>query len=117
LKTLALVLAFASVLLAESASAQVIGGVPMSGEETITVSSSAIGVTANLCGGGNMNGAMGQVTSSAGIYAAFHSTSATPDSGDFVFAQYDVFFVKPANQLRMIRSSGSDATVKIQCVK
>ena len=87
-----------------------------SAEETISVSNTAIGITANLCGTNNTGGAYVQVLSN-GIYASFHSATATPDSGDFIINAGTTgpqFWVKPASKLRMIRQS-SDSSVKVSC--
>ncbi len=117
MKTLLLLLAYALVAVGHAEAQVFVNGQPMvDAQETKTVSSTTVGVTANLCGPGNAAGVVGQVLSAAGIYAAVHNTAATADSGDFTFAQYDVFFVKPASLLRMIRIT-TDATVKLQCVK
>ena len=87
-------------------------------EETITVSTTAVGVTADLCAAGNRGGAYVQVLSNA-IYLALHSTAATPDSGDFAVNAGTAgpqFWVKPASKIRMIRQS-ADSSVKIQCTE
>ena len=89
-----------------------------SGEETISVSSSAVGVTANLCGTDNTGGAYIQVLSN-GIYFTVHSATATPDSGDYTLNSGTTgpqFWIKPASKLRMIRQS-SDSNVKVSCTE
>ncbi len=88
---------------------------PTSSEETITVSTAAIGVTADLCESGNVGGAIVSVNTN-GIYFSIHSSAATPDSGDFKADAVYVFYIKPANKLRMIRQS-QDSAVKVQCVQ
>jgi hypothetical protein len=90
-----------------------IGGVPTSGEETLTVGAAAKGITANLCGPGNTRGALIQVKGAA-IYFSLHAATATPDSNDFEASAGTFVAVRPASQLRMIRQAG-DATVKVQC--
>ena len=90
---------------------------PTSAEETITVSSSAIGITTSVCTDGTKRQkAMIQVKSN-GIYFSLHSSTATPDSGDFEAVAGDLFKLseKEVSKLRMIRSGGADATVKVQC--
>lgn len=85
-------------------------------EETISVSTTALGVTADLCGTGNRGGAWVQVLTN-GIYFTLNSDSATPDSGDFTLnagTSGPQFHVKPASKLRMIRQS-ADSNVKISC--
>lgn len=88
-----------------------------SGEETISVSTSAVGVTADLCGAGNRGGAYLQVLTN-GVYLALVG-GATPDSGDFrldATTSGPVLWVKPASKIRMIRIS-ADSNVKIQCTE
>lgn len=87
------------------------------GEETISVSTTTVGVTADLCGTGNRGGVYFQVLTN-GVYISFVA-GATADSGDF---RYDattsgpVTWIKPASRLRMIRQS-ADSNVKIQCTE
>lgn len=86
-----------------------------SSEETITVSTTAIGVTADLCDTGNRGGAYLQVTTNA-IYLALN-VGATPDSNDFRISSGTTgpqIWVKPASRIRMLRQS-ADSIVKIQC--
>ena len=107
-------LALALLLLPATVSAQVL----TSGEETITVSSTTLGVTANLCGAGNTGGAYIQVLTNA-VYLALHSPSATADSGDFAISAGTggpQFWMKPASRIRMIRQS-ADSSVKVQCTE
>lgn len=87
-----------------------------SSEETISVSTSAVGVTANLCGTDNTGGAWVQVITN-GIYFTLNSATATPDSSDFTLNAGTTgpqFWVKPASKLRMLRQS-ADSNVKISC--
>lgn len=87
-----------------------------SAEETITVSTTTVGVTADLCGTGNRGGAWVQVLSN-GIYYAVNDPNKTVDSGDFTLNSGTTgpqFHIKPASKLRMIRQS-ADSNVKIQC--
>lgn len=89
---------------------------PTSSEETITVSSSAIGVSTNVCTDGtNRKPAVIQVKGND-IYFTLHSSSATPDSGDFAGTAGVILRLSGPEvaKLRMIRQS-SDATVKVQC--
>ena len=91
---------------------------PTSQEETITVSNSAIGITASICtktGGNGRTKALMQVKTEP-IYFSVHSASATPDSGDFKANDGDMFTLSQTEvaKLRMIRV-GSDASVKVQC--
>lgn len=90
-----------------------IPGAPTSSEETITVSSTALGITADLCGTDNSGGVLIQLVS-GDIYVSLHSATATPDSNDFDLAAGDYLYVKPAWKLRMIRQT-ADSTVKAQC--
>ena len=109
-------LAFAFVVLYVSmawAQAGVVNGSPTSSHEAITVSSSAIGITANLCGSGNKNIALVQVLTND-VYASFYSASATPGSSDFKLTAGTFVVIQPANRLRMIRVT-SDATAVVQC--
>ena len=91
---------------------------PNSSEETITVSTAAIGVTSTVCkdAGGSRQPAIVQVKSQS-IYFSLHSATATPDSGDFKANDGDFFRFSKTEiaKLRMIRSGSSDATVKVQC--
>ena len=89
-----------------------IQGVPTSSEETLTVSSTTSTVTADLAGAGNIHGVLVQVLTGS-IYYSLHGAG-TPDSGDFYAAQYDFIAISPANKLRMLRATGTDATVKVQ---
>ena len=89
-----------------------------SSEETISVSTTTVGVTADLCGTGNRGGAYLQVLTN-GVYLALHSQTATADSGDFrldATTSGPVLWVKPANKIRMIRQS-ADSNVKVQCTE
>ena len=102
----------AGVLVATPADAQQL----TNAEETITVSTTAIGVTADLCGTSNTGGAYVQVTTNA-IYFTVHSPTATPDSNDFRMNAGTTgpqFWVKPASKLRMLRQS-ADSLVKVSC--
>ena len=92
-----------------------IPGVPTSSEETLTVSTTAVGITANLCGAGNLGGAWIYVTNN-GVYMSLHGATATPDSGDFPLNSGDWFYLRPARNARFIRQS-ADTDVKIQCVE
>lgn len=107
IRALAVVLLWASMVWAQNLT---------SSEETITVAASAIGVTADLCGSSNTGGAWVQVIAGA-IYFSLHSSTATPDSGDFALSiggGGPQFWVKPASKLRMIQQTAS-STVKVQC--
>jgi hypothetical protein len=90
-----------------------IDGIPYA-EETITVSSSAVGLTAGLCTqSGVVNPALVQVKTNA-IYFTLHSATATPDSGDYEAAAGTYLEVQRPDRLRMIRQT-SDAAVKVTC--
>jgi len=117
-----LLLALGLALLAAPAYGQgLIQGTPAD-EETITVSSAAIGVTSTVCRAnvGDATsarvGAMIQVKGTA-IFFALHSAAATPDAGDFDGNPGDILILTgPAvNKLRMIRATAVDATAKVQC--
>ena len=85
------------------------------GEETISVSSTTIGVTADLCETGNRGGAYVQVVTN-GVYLCLN-VGCTADSGDFrmdATTGGPSLWVKPASRIRMIRQS-ADSNVKIQC--
>lgn len=87
-----------------------------SSEETITVSTTTLGVTADTCDTGNRGGAYLQVLTN-GIYLALQSATATADSGDFRLdagTEGPQLWVKPASRIRMIRQT-ADSSVKIQC--
>lgn len=89
-----------------------------SAEETITVSTTTVGVTADLCEAGNRGGAYVQVLSN-GIYFSVNSATKVVDSGDFTLNSGTTgpqFWIKPANRLRMIRQS-ADSSVKISCTE
>jgi len=90
-------------------------GSPTSSEETITVSSAAIGITANLCGPGNEKGALCQVLDES-VYVTFNGPLKTPDSGDFLFAAGTIFYVRVANRVRFLRVT-ADARVKVQAME
>lgn len=94
-------------------SAWAIDGMPYA-EETITVSSSAIGVTAGLCTlSGVVNPALVQVKTNP-VYFTLHSATATPDSGDYEAAAGTIIEVQRPDRLRMIRQT-SDAYAKVTC--
>lgn len=98
------------------ASAQiVVPGVPTSSEETITVSTTAIGITADLCGPNNANGALLFVVTN-GLYMSLNGRTVTPDSSDFALNAGDWFFVRPARMARFIRQS-ADTNLKVQCLE
>jgi len=102
-------------LLAAPAGAQIATpGVPTSSEESLTVSTTALGVTADLCGDGNRDGALFYVVDN-GVYLSLHSPTATPDSNDFALNAGDFAYVRPASKARSIRQS-ADTNVKVQCV-
>ena len=87
-----------------------------SSEETITVSTTTVGVTANTCETGNRGGAYVQVLSN-GIYLCLQSAACVADSGDFTINAGTAgpqLWVKPASKIRMIRQT-ADSSVKIQC--
>jgi len=88
-------------------------GTPTSGHEVITVSTTAIGITADLCGVGNQGTALIGVVGNS-IYASLYSPTATPAIGDFTLTPGTFLAVTPARNLRMIRVS-SNATVTVQC--
>lgn len=120
--TARLALALGLALLAAPAWGQgLIQGQPAD-EETITVSTSAIGVTSTVCRANvgdatsSRVGAMLQVKGN-GIFYSLHSATATPDSGDFDGNPGDYLILNgpSVNKLRMIRSGAADATVKVQC--
>ena len=82
-------------------------------EETITVSSTALGPTNDTFGGTCNPGGVFVMVLSNSIYLSLHGPTATPDADDFVAYTGDVFAVWPASKLRMIRN-GSDSCVKLQ---
>lgn len=87
-----------------------------SSEETITVSTTTVGITADLCDTGNRGGAWVQVLTN-GIYFSTNDPNKTVDSGDFTLNSGTTgpqFHIKPARLLRMIRQS-ADSSVKITC--
>ena len=87
------------------------------GEETISVSSTTVGVTTDLCGTGNTDGAYIQVLTN-GIYLCLN-VGCTADSGDFRIdagVAGPQLWVKPASRIRMIRVS-SDSNVKVACTE
>ena len=106
----------AFLLVAGTAEAQIfIPGTPTTGEETLSVSTTALGITADLCGTNNTKGALIGVLDD-GVYMSLHSSTATPDSGDFALNAGDYAFVRPASKARFIRQS-ADSNVKIQCIE
>jgi hypothetical protein len=90
-------------------------GVPSSAEETLTVGATAVGVTANLCGTGNVGGAVFQVLDES-VYASFDSPTKTPDSGDFLLPAGTIIVLAPARMARFIRVT-TDARVKVQATE
>jgi hypothetical protein len=90
-------------------------GSPTASEETLVVSSSAIGITADLCGDGNETGALCQVLDQS-VYVTFNGPLKTPDSGDFLFTAGTIFYVRVANRVRFIRVT-TDARVKVQAME
>ena len=90
---------------------------PTSSEETITVSTLPLGITSSVCidASGRRQPAIIQVNADA-IYFSLHSSSATPDSGDFKAAVGTTIKLSPleVRKLRMIRVT-TDASVKVQC--
>jgi hypothetical protein len=91
-----------------------IDGTPYA-EETITVSNSAVGLTAGLCTqSGVVNPALLQVKTNP-IYFTLNSATATPDSGDYEAAAGTFMEVQRPDRWRAIRSGGADASVKATC--
>lgn len=88
---------------------------PTGSKEVIVVSSSAIGITANLCGFGNQRGALCQVLDAA-IYVTFTGPTTTPGAGDFEMAAGTFFFDDCANRLRFKRVT-TDARVVVQAME
>jgi len=100
-------------LLLATGPAWAIDGIPYA-EETITVSSSAVGITANLCTqNGVVNQALMQVKTN-GIYFTLHSATATPDANDYEAAAGTYLEVTRPDRFRAIRQT-ADAAVKITC--
>ena len=89
-----------------------IDGVPTNRTERRIVSSTAVGPTANTFGTDNTGAILVQVLSNA-IFFSLHSATCTPSITDFRAGAGDMFSVRPANSLRMIRD-GSDSCVKLQ---
>ncbi len=85
-------------------------------EETLTVSSSALSITATLClVRGRQTPALIEVLTES-IYFTLDSPTATPDSSDYAAPLGTVISVNKANQIRMIRQS-ADALVKVTCFR
>lgn len=97
-------------LFVTTAEAQLVQGIPFA-EETITVSTTSVGFTANLCGNGS--GLIQVLTNS--IRIRLDSATATVDSSDYLLETKNWFAVKHPSRVRMIREGGADATVKITC--
>jgi len=95
------------------AGAVIVSGRPTSGHEQLTVSTAAIGITANLCGAGNRGTALIGVTADQ-VYASMYSATATPAATDFTLNPGTFMAVTPARNLRMIRVT-SNAKVTVQC--
>ena len=100
---------------ASLAEAQIIPGSLTTGQETLTVAATTVGITANTCGTGNLHGAIIQVLTGA-VYMALHSPTATAASTDFALNIGDVWYFKPAVKGRFIQQSAS-STIKVQCVE
>ncbi len=85
-------------------------------EETITVSTAAIGITSTLClERGRQTPALLEVLTNA-IYFTLNSPTATPDSSDHAAPVGTVISVNKANYVRMIRQS-ADSSVKVTCFR
>lgn len=86
-------------------------------EETLTVSTTTVGITDGLCNAfgstGNPHAALLQVKDQPIYYSL--TGKATVDSGDFDGLDGDIVEVKPASRFRAIRAGATDATVKIVC--
>ncbi len=87
--------------------------VPTSSATSVSVSSTAVGITA--CGSGlTETPALVQVQTN-GIYFVVNSATATPVATDFVAVASDVIFLRKPSLFRAIRQA-ADATLKVQCV-
>lgn len=90
-----------------------------SSEATMTVTDVVTGVPSSLFAGLDCQAwtkrVLCQVLSNA-INVTLHSKGATPDADDFIFFAGDVFTVKPATNLRMVRN-GTSACVKFQLIE
>ena len=88
-------------------------GHPTNAEATLVVTADTACVPAALLGpAGEPWGVLAEVLS-GGVYYTVDSVNATPDQNDFVLTVGDQLFLKPANRLRMRRTS-TDSCVKLQ---
>jgi hypothetical protein len=94
---------------AAHAQALAVPGAPTEDEATLTVSTTAVGLT---CTRGTR--ALLRVNTN-GIYYSLHGVAVTPDSGDFEAAAGTYLLVDALPLFRMVRSGAADASVKKQC--
>lgn len=87
-------------------------GVPVR-EETLAVSTSAVGITSAVCGDSAPGKALLQVQGNQ-IYYRLDLGGATPDSGDYLGSVGDIIEVDYPGKFRAIRVA-ADATVKVTC--
>lgn len=94
--------------------AHAIGGVPFA-EETLVVGASATSITSTLCTvRGAAQPALVEVLTE-GIFYRLDDGTATPDSSDHAAPDGTILEVGRTDRFRMIRSGGSDASVKVTC--
>jgi hypothetical protein len=102
------ILHLVALILLSPALASAVTGIPFA-EETVTVSTTAIGTT--VCG---TSPALIQVKSN-GIYFTLHSATATPDADDYEASAGDFIEVDHPSRFRAIRSGAADAKIKVTC--
>ena len=85
-------------------------------EETLTVSTVALGITSTLCVvRGQQTPALLEVKTNS-IFYTLDDPAATPDSGDYEASAGTIISTAKANYIRMIRQT-SDSSVKVTCFR
>lgn len=89
-----------------------IDGVPTAQHETLTVSTAAVTLPANLYGPSNSGGVLFQVLTGSINYS--FQFNCTPTTTDFIASAGDFVAVRPARAFSMVRNGGTNALVKAQ---
>lgn len=95
-------------LFVSPAAAQLVAGVPFKAE-TVTVSTTSVGFTADFCGSGS---GLIQVLTNA-IFIRLDGPAAT--NADYKLSASDWFAVKHPDRVEMLRDGSTDANVRLTC--